>query len=113
MDRAATAEVDRMNREGNALVERYKVLQDQLRDPALSPTARAEIEASVASALEAIKAKQREIQQFVTASRAQIQAVFSGTDRVGKEPGALPAQDNPEQGRLRLGTTPEGQRVSP
>jgi RNA polymerase sigma factor (sigma-70 family) len=77
---AAQAEVDRMNREGTALVEKYKDLMTLAKDASLSAEARAEADAAAKQQLTAIQAKQREIQQFIVSTRAADPAFkFSGT----------------------------------
>jgi len=66
----ARAEIERMNREGNALVNEYKVLTARTKDPALTDALRAQADADAKLKLAAIQAKQREIQAYIAAARA-------------------------------------------
>src|SRR5688572_4132351 len=68
-DQKAQEEVDKMNKEGNALVEEYKSLNDQANNPALSADAKSKSQAEAQKRLEAIQNKQREIQTFVQNTR--------------------------------------------
>jgi RNA polymerase sigma factor (sigma-70 family) len=63
-------EIDRMNREGNALVESYRALVAQSRDASSSATERAERDAEAKQTFAAIQAKQREIQAYIANVRA-------------------------------------------
>jgi RNA polymerase sigma factor (sigma-70 family) len=76
LDQAATQEVDRLNREGNALVEEFKALQDQVSDPALAGTVRAAKEEAMKSKLQAIQLKQQQIQEFIRERRATLNAML-------------------------------------
>jgi len=103
------AEVDRMNREGNALVNDYKALIDRSRDLALAPEIRAQAEAAAKEKIEAIKEKKREVTLFVEGvrralpnfqpARLQVRPASSGTESDGMnfKPGAS------ENGTIRLG----------
>lgn len=68
--RDVQAEVDRMNREGNALVGQYKELAAKVKDPALTAEQKAAAEAASKLKLAEIQAKQREVQAFIAAARA-------------------------------------------
>lgn len=62
-DRRAQVEIERMNREGNALVNEYKKLSAQA--AALTREARVQADAVVKAKLEEIQRKQREVQDFI------------------------------------------------
>jgi hypothetical protein len=64
------AEIDRMNREGNALVQEYKLLREQAADSELPPAAKAEVWRGMQQKLDAIAAKQRDIRAFTESARA-------------------------------------------
>lgn len=64
------AEIDRMNREGNALVGQFKELAAKAKDPALTAEQRAAAETASKLKLAEIQAKQREVQAFIAAGRA-------------------------------------------
>lgn len=72
-DQKAQEEVDRMNKEGNALVEEYKALNDQANNPALSADAKSKGQAEAQKKLEGIQRKQQEIQTFVQNTRNSLQ----------------------------------------
>jgi DNA-directed RNA polymerase specialized sigma24 family protein len=64
------AEIERLNREGNRLVEEFKALSVQARNPALTAGQRAAAEADSKTKLSEIQAKQKEVQAFTAAARA-------------------------------------------
>ena len=68
-DQKAQEEVEKMNKEGNALVEEYKGLNDQSNNPALSSEAKAKAQAAAQAKLEGIQGKQREVQTFIQNTR--------------------------------------------
>lgn len=68
-DAKAQEEVDKMNKEGNALVEEYKSLNDQSNNPTLTTEAKAKAQAEAQKKLEAIQTKQREVQGFIQNTR--------------------------------------------
>ena len=68
-DAKAQEEVEKMNKEGNALVEEYKTLNDQSNNPALSAEAKAKAQDAAQKKLEAIQTKQREVQTFIQNTR--------------------------------------------
>jgi outer membrane protein len=72
-DQKAQEEVDRMNKEGNALVEEYKALNDQANNPALSADAKSKGQQEAQKKLEGIQRKQQEIQTFVQNTRNSLQ----------------------------------------
>lgn len=68
-DAKAQEEVDKMNKEGNALVEEYKSLKDQTTSAMLNADAKAKAEADANKKLEAIRAKQNEVNGFIQNTR--------------------------------------------
>lgn len=68
-DQKAQEEVEKMNKEGNALVEEYKTLNDQSNNPALSAEAKGKAQDAAQKKLEAIQNKQREVQTFIQNTR--------------------------------------------
>lgn len=64
----AEEEVDKMNKEGNALVDEYKNLQDQSTNAALTPEAKSKAQNDAQKKLEEIQAKQNEIRTFIQQS---------------------------------------------
>src|SRR6188768_148061 len=64
-DQKAQEEVEKMNKEGNALVEEYKALNDQSNNPALSAEAKGKAQDAAQKKLESIQNKQREVQTFI------------------------------------------------
>jgi outer membrane protein len=73
-DQKAQEEVGRMNKEGQALVDEYKALAEQAtNNPALSNEAKQQKQADAQKKLEAIQAKQNEVQQFIGQTRQSLQ----------------------------------------
>jgi outer membrane protein len=68
-DQKAQEEVEKMNKEGNSLVEEYKTLNDQSNNPALSAEAKGKAQDAAQKKLEAIQTKQREVQTFIQNTR--------------------------------------------
>ncbi len=68
-DAKAQEEVDKMNKEGNTLVEQYKGLKDQTGSAMLNAEAKAKAQADADKVLEAIQNKQREVQAFIQNTR--------------------------------------------
>jgi outer membrane protein len=69
----AQAEVDRMSKEGNSLVEEYKSLAEQANNPALSPEAKSKAQNDAEKKMEAIRAKQQEVQTFAQNTQNSLQ----------------------------------------
>jgi chromosome segregation ATPase len=69
-DQNIQAEIDRMNREGNALVNQYKALVALGNDSKQTAEERAKSIAAATQKLAEIQAKQREVQAFIAAARA-------------------------------------------
>ena len=72
-DQKAQEEVDRMNKEGNALVEEYKALTDKAANPALTAEAKSSAQNEAQKRLEGIQNKQREVQTFIQNTRNSLQ----------------------------------------
>jgi len=68
-DQKAQEEVEKMNKEGNGLVEEYKALNDQSNNPALSAEAKSKAQDAAQKKLEGIQNKQREVQTFIQNTR--------------------------------------------
>jgi RNA polymerase sigma factor (sigma-70 family) len=63
------AELQRLNREGNAMVEEYRALTASSKDPSSTAEERAAAQIAAEQMLEAIKTKQSDIKAFVAAAR--------------------------------------------
>jgi outer membrane protein len=72
-DQKAQEEVDRMNKEGNGLVEEYKALNDKVTNPALTAEAKSSAQNEAQKKFEAIQNKQREVQTFIQNTRNSLQ----------------------------------------
>ena len=72
-DQKAQEEVDRMNKDGNALVEEYKALNDKSSNPALTADAKATAQNEAQKKFELIQNKQREVQTFIQNTRNSLQ----------------------------------------
>ncbi len=68
-DQKAQEEVEKMNKEGNGLVEEYKALNDQSNNPTLSAEAKSKAQDAAQKKLESIQNKQREVQTFIQNTR--------------------------------------------
>ncbi len=68
-DAKAQEEVDKMNKEGNGLVEEYKALNDQSNNPTLTAEAKGKAQDAAQKKLESIQTKQREVQTFIQNTR--------------------------------------------
>jgi outer membrane protein len=64
-DQRANEEVDKMNKEGNALVEEFKALKEQSENPALTADAKSKAAADAQKKLETIKQKETEVRTFI------------------------------------------------
>jgi RNA polymerase sigma factor (sigma-70 family) len=76
------SEIDRMNREGNALVEEFKALNTRAKDAALTAGERTQAENDAKLKLAAIQAKQREIKAFIAANGADTPKFEEGKSRL-------------------------------
>lgn len=63
-EQKAREEIDKMNQEGNALVEQYKAAVEKAQNPALSSDAKSKAEAEAKAKLEEIQKKQGQVQNF-------------------------------------------------
>ncbi len=63
-EQRAQEELEKLNAEGNVLVEQYKELVDQSKNPALSNDAKSKAEQDAQAKLEEIQRKQNEVQNF-------------------------------------------------
>jgi outer membrane protein len=68
-DQKAQEEVEKMNKEGNALVEDYKAANEKSNNPALSADAKSKAQDEAQKKYEAIQNKQREVQTFIQNTR--------------------------------------------
>jgi outer membrane protein len=69
----AQADLERMNKEGTALVDQYKELDEQSKSPALTTEARAKAQADAQKKVEEIQSKQNEIQAFQSNTQRSLQ----------------------------------------
>ncbi len=69
---AANQEADRLNREGNKLVEEYKAIAEQAKKAELTPEGRAQFEAAAKVKLEEIRAKQAAVQALIAKTREEL-----------------------------------------
>lgn len=72
-DQKAQEEVDKMNKEGNALVEEYKTLNEQTNNPTATNEAKSKAQNEAQKKLESIQNKQREVQTFIQNTRNSLQ----------------------------------------
>ena len=72
-DAKAQEEVDKMNKEGNALVEEYKALNYKAGNPALTAEAKSSAQNEAQKRLAAIQQKQQEVQTFIQNTRNSLQ----------------------------------------
>ncbi len=71
-EQKAQEEIEKLNNEGNALVEDYKAALEKAKNPALSSDAKGKAEADAQAKLEEIQKKQNQVQNF----RSQTQRTF-------------------------------------
>ncbi len=72
-DQKAQEEVDKMNKDGNAIVEEFKSLNEQASNPALSNDAKTKAQADAQRKYEQIQAKQNEVRGFIQNTRNSLQ----------------------------------------
>jgi outer membrane protein len=72
-EQKAQVELEKLNKEGNSLVEQYKELVEQAKNPALSNDAKAKAEADAQGKLEEIQRKQNEVQAFRANTQRSLQ----------------------------------------
>jgi outer membrane protein len=71
-DQKAQEEVEKMNKDGNALVEEYKGLVEQTNNPALSADAKSKAQAEAQKKYDIIQKKTQEVQGFIQHTRNQL-----------------------------------------
>jgi outer membrane protein len=72
-EQKAQEELDKLNKEGNSLVEKYKELVDQSNNPAATADAKAKAQTESQKLLQDIQRKQSEVQSFQTNTRNSLQ----------------------------------------
>jgi outer membrane protein len=72
----AKDQLDAITKEGNALVEQYKELDDQSKNPTATADAKAKAQADAQKKLDEIRQKQNEQQSFVQQTRNSLQQRF-------------------------------------
>jgi len=72
-EQKAQEELERLNKEGNALVEKYKELNDQSNNPAATAEAKSKAQSDAQKLYEDIQKKQREVQSFQANTRNTLQ----------------------------------------
>ncbi|MBL9202126.1 MAG: OmpH family outer membrane protein [Opitutaceae bacterium] len=80
-EQKAQEEIEKMNKEGNAIVEEFKSLNEAVNNPALSADGKKKATEDAQKKYEAIQKKQQEVQQFVQNTRnslGQREASFRG-----------------------------------
>jgi outer membrane protein len=69
----AKDQLDQISKEGNALVEQYKELDDQSKNPTATAEAKAKAQADAQKKMEEIRQKQSEQQSFIQSTRSSMQ----------------------------------------
>lgn len=72
-EQKAQEELDKLNKEGNSLVEKYKELVDQSNNPAATAEAKAKAQGDAQKMLDDIRRKQQEVQSFQNNTRNSLQ----------------------------------------
>jgi outer membrane protein len=72
-EQKAQEELEKLNKEGNSLVEKYKELVDQSKNPAATAEAKSKAETESQRLLQDIQRKQGEVQSFQTNTRNSLQ----------------------------------------
>ncbi|MBS0663261.1 MAG: OmpH family outer membrane protein [Verrucomicrobia bacterium] len=72
-EQKAQEELDRLNKEGNTMVEKYKELADQVNNPTATAEAKAKAQAEAQKVMEDIRRKQSEVQSFQQNTRNSLQ----------------------------------------
>ena len=72
-EQKAQDELDRLNKEGNALVEQYKDLNDQANNPAATAEAKQKAATAAQAKIQDIQKKQNEVQSFTNNTRGSLQ----------------------------------------
>ncbi|MFA5263552.1 MAG: OmpH family outer membrane protein [Opitutaceae bacterium] len=76
-EQKAQEELDRLNKEGNVLVEQFKELQEQVNNPASTADAKQKAQTTAQAKYEEIRKKQAEVQSFQTNTRNSLQQRIS------------------------------------
>ena len=72
-EQKAQEELDRLNKEGNSMVEKYKELAEQANNPAVTAEAKAKATADAQRIMDDIRRKQNEVQSFQQNTRNSLQ----------------------------------------
>jgi outer membrane protein len=72
-EQKAQEELEKLNKEGNSLVEKFKELVDQSNNPAATAEAKSKAQGDAQKLLEEIQRKQREVQSFQQNTRNSLQ----------------------------------------
>jgi outer membrane protein len=72
-EQKAQEELEKLNKEGNSLVEKYKELVDQSNNPAATAEAKAKAQGDAQKMLDDIRRKQQEVQSFQNNTRQSLQ----------------------------------------
>ncbi|MDB6094386.1 MAG: hypothetical protein JWM32_1948 [Verrucomicrobia bacterium] len=72
-EQKAQEELDRLNKEGNSLVEKYKELAEQANNPAVTAEAKTKAQADAQRMMADIQRKQTEVQSFQQQTRNSLQ----------------------------------------
>lgn len=72
-EQKAQEELDRLNKEGNSLVEKYKELVDQTNNPAATAEAKSKAQEESQKLMQDIQRKQQEVQSFQANTRNSLQ----------------------------------------
>jgi len=72
-EQKAQQELDRLNKEGNSLVEKYKELVDQSNNPAATAEAKSKAQEESQKLMQEIQRKQEEVQSFQNNTRNSLQ----------------------------------------
>lgn len=72
-EQKAQEELDKLNKEGNGLVEKYKEMVDQSNNPAATAEAKSKAQGEAQKLLEQIQRKQQEVQSFQQNTRNSLQ----------------------------------------
>lgn len=102
-EQRAQEELEKLNVEGNQLVEQYKELVDQAKNPALSNEAKSKAEQEAQTKLEEIQRKQNEMQSFrANAQRSLQQRLTNFRDLLLEEIGKTATEVAKRQGATVL-----------
>lgn len=102
-EQKAQEELEKLNAEGNRLVEQYKELAEQAQNPTLSESAKAKAEQDAQSKLEEIQRKQNEVQNFrMSTQRSLQQRVQTFRDVLLEEIGKIATDVAKRQGATLL-----------